>query len=99
MTLDGQLSDAWTGLDTAIGIAFGPDGSAYALLFATTGREPASGSLLRRTPDGQVSTIINGLNFPTGLAIGPDGNAYIAENGNKSEDGSGRVLRVALPTS
>jgi hypothetical protein len=99
MTVDGQVSDAWTGLDTTIGIAFGPDGSAYALLFAATGREPSSGTLLRRSPDGEVSTIVSGLNFPTGLAIGPDGNAYIAENGNKSEDGSGRIVRVTLPTS
>ena len=99
MTLDGQLTDAWTGLDTAIGIAFGADGSAYALMFAEKGRTPSSGSLLRRSPDGQVSTIVKGLNFPTGLAIGPDGNAYISENGSKSEDGSGRVIRVTLPSS
>jgi DNA-binding beta-propeller fold protein YncE len=99
LTLDGELSPAWTGLDETIGIAFGPDGSAYALTFANKARATDAGSLYRRSPDGQVTSILTDLNFPTGLAIGPDGNAYIAENGNKSEDGSGRIIRVTLPTS
>jgi len=99
LTLDGRTSNAWTGLNETIGMAFGPDGSVYALLFAEKGRVPSSGTLLRRSPDGQVSLIASGLNFPTGLAIGPDGNAYISENGHASEDGSGRIIRVPLPTS
>lgn len=99
LTLDGELSDAWTGLDETIGIAFGPDGSAYALTFANKGRASSTGSLFKRTPDGTVTTLLVDLNMPTGLAIGPDGCAYIAENGNESEDGSGRILRVQLPTS
>ncbi len=98
LTLDGELSDAWTNLNEAIGIAFGPDGSAYTLTFANKGRATSAGSLYRRSLDGQVTTIVDGLNMPTGLAIGPDGNAYIAENGNLSENGSGRIIRVQLPT-
>jgi DNA-binding beta-propeller fold protein YncE len=99
LTLDGVLSDAWPGLLTAIGVAFGPDGSAYALEFSTGSggrRVPTSGALLRRSPEGQVETVVDGLNYPTGLTIGPDGNAYISENGHRSEDGTGQVIRVRL---
>jgi sugar lactone lactonase YvrE len=94
LSLDGELTDAWTGLTEAIGVAFGPDGSAYALQFASRARAGASGSLVRRWPDGRVETILSGLNVPTGLAAAPDGSLFISENGNKSENGSGRVLRV-----
>jgi sugar lactone lactonase YvrE len=94
LSLDGELTDAWTGLTEAIGIAFGPDGSAYALEFASRGRVDASGSLTRRWPDGRMETILTGLSFPTGLAAAPDGSLFISENGHQSENGSGRVLRV-----
>lgn len=94
LTLDGELTDAWTGLTQAIGVAFGPDGSAYALQFASRARAGESGSLVRRWPDGHVETIVSGLNVPTGLAAAPDGSLFISENGNKSENGTGRVLRV-----
>jgi hypothetical protein len=96
LTLDGEMSDAWTGLTEAIGVVFGPDGSAYAVQFASKARAGASGALVRRWPDGRVETVLSGLNVPTALAISPDGSLFISENGNKSENGSGRVLRVQV---
>jgi streptogramin lyase len=98
LTLDGELTPAWTGLNETIGVTFGPDGSAYAVEFAATGREPASGSLLRRWPDGTVETIATGINFPTAITTGPDGNLYISESGHRSENETGRIIRIALPS-
>ncbi|MFN8633233.1 MAG: ScyD/ScyE family protein [Chloroflexota bacterium] len=98
LTLDGELSEAWMGLNLAIGVAFGQDGSAYALQFAETSRTPGVGSIVRRTPDGGSETIISGLSFPTAITTGPDGNLYVSEFGHKSENESGRIIRVHVPT-
>lgn len=94
LTLDGAMSDAWTGLNLAIGVTFGPDGSAYALQFGTNSREGGQGSVVRRWPDGRSDTITSGLTFPTAITYGPDDNLYISEMGHKSEDESGRILRI-----
>jgi sugar lactone lactonase YvrE len=97
LTLDGEMSDAWTGLTLAIGVAFGPDGSAYALQFGTTSRTPGEGSVVRRWPDGHLDTIAGGLAFPTAITYGPDDNLYVTEMGHKSENETGRILRIHLP--
>jgi hypothetical protein len=99
LTLDGELTDAWTGLNLAIGVAFGPDGSAYALQFAVASRTPGEGAIVRRWPDGHVETISSGLTYPTAITLGPDGNLYVSEFGHLSEKGTGRVIRVMIATS
>src|SRR5205085_7195244 len=45
LMLNGEMTDAWTGLTTAIGVGFGPDGSAYALEFTSKSRNPNAGTL------------------------------------------------------
>ncbi|MFN8633231.1 MAG: ScyD/ScyE family protein [Chloroflexota bacterium] len=99
LTLDGEMTVAWAGLTEAIQVAFGPDGSAYVLQFASRSRVTSSGSLIRRWPDGHLETLATGLNYPTGLALGPDGSFYVSENGHKSENGTGRVLRIRPASS
>jgi hypothetical protein len=96
LTLDGQHSDAWTGLQSAIGVAFDRAGAMYALEFSSGLRVPKTGRLLRRRPDGSVEVLASGLNFPTALVLGPDGNLYLAVSGHRSEDGSGEIVRVSL---
>ena len=99
VTLDGEMSNAWTGLTTAIGVAFGPDGSVYALEFTNKSRNPNAGDLLRRWPDGRTDRLISGLNYPTGLAVAPDGSIYVAENGHRAEGGTGRILHIMQAAS
>lgn len=94
LTLDGQRVDAWTGLSTAIGVAFGPDGSSYALEFSSGRRVPATGRVLRRSPEGRVEVVATGLTYPTGLTVGPDGSLYVSEFGHRSDDGTGRIVRI-----
>ncbi len=96
LTLDGQRSDAWTGLQSAIGVAFDRAGAMYALEFSSGLRVPKTGRLLRRRPDGSGEVLASGLNFPTALVLGPDGNLYLAVSGHRSEDGSGEIVRVSL---
>lgn len=94
LTLDGEMTDVWTGLTTAIGVAFGPDGSVYALEFTSKSRNPNAGSVLRRWPDGLTDRLVSGLNYPTALAVAADGSVFVAENGHRAESGSGRILHI-----
>ena len=96
LSLDGDVADAWPDLTAAIGVAFGPDGAMYAVEFSSGRRTANTGRLLRRAANGEVERLATRLNFPTALTIGPDGNLYISESGHKSEDGSGRIVRVRL---
>jgi hypothetical protein len=50
--------------------------------------------VFRRWPDGRQEPIVGGLNYPTALAIAPDGSLLVTENGHKSENGTGRILRI-----
>jgi len=96
LTLDGERSDAWVGLSTVIDVAFGPDGAMYALEFSPGRRTPETGRLLRRGLGGAVEVLASGLNFPTGLAIAPNGDVYLSESGHKSDDGTGRIVRIRV---
>src|SRR6266511_3974748 len=96
LTLDGDLSAAWTNLTSVIGVAFGPDGSTYALEFSSGRRVPRTGRLLRRGVDGTVEVLTSGLDYPTALTIGPDGDVYLSDSGHRSDDGTGRILRVRV---
>ena len=76
-------------------IAFGADGSLYALEYDSNGLlAPGSGGALWRVAsDGSRSLVFNdGLVSPTGLAIGEDG-FYVSNFGSSS--GQGQVLLIA----
>ena len=76
-------------------IAFGADGSLYALEYDSNGLlAPGSGGALWRVAsDGSRSLVFNdGLVSPTGLAIGADG-FYVSNFGSSS--GQGQVLLIA----
>src|SRR5262249_2795119 len=96
---DGRHFDAWTDLNTAIGVAVAEDGTQYAIEFSSGERVASSGRLLRRSPDGSVAVLASGLNFPTAIALAADGSIFLAINGHRSEDGSGQVVRVTLQDS
>jgi sugar lactone lactonase YvrE len=84
-----------TGFTMITDLAFGADGSLYALEFDSNGLlVPGSqGSLWKVAGDGSRSLVFaDGLVNPTGLAIRPDG-FYVSNFGSSS--GEGQVLRIA----
>jgi sugar lactone lactonase YvrE len=88
-----------TGFTNLVDIAFGPDGSLYALELDANGLlNPGSeGALWRITPDGSRQLVFSeGLVSPAGLAIGSDGSFYVSNFGNGN--GVGQVLQItAVP--
>jgi glucose/arabinose dehydrogenase len=85
-----------TGLTNITDLAFGADGSLYALELDDNGllNPGGSGAILRINADGSHETIYNqGLVTPTGLTIGGDGAFYVT---NFSAGGPGQVLRIAV---
>lgn len=86
----------FTGFTNLIDIAFGADGSLYALEFDSNGITTGGpgGALIRLGMDGSRETIFNqGLIAPTGLEIGKDGAFYVTTLGTQA--GIGQVLRIA----
>lgn len=86
----------FTGFTNLIDIAFGADGSLYALEFDSNGITTGGpgGALIRLGMDGTRQTIFNqGLIAPTGLEIGKDGAFYITALG--TQEGIGQVLRIS----
>lgn len=84
-----------TGLTNITDLAFGADGSLYALELDDNGllNPGGSGAIVRVNADGTHQTIYNqGLVTPTGLTIGGDGAFYVT---NFSAGGPGQVLRIA----
>lgn len=79
-----------TGFTNITDIAWGSDGSLYALQFPLTG---GLGSIERLNGDGSHSTIFGGLIASTGLEIGPDGAFYVTQF--SASPGTGQVLRIA----
>lgn len=84
-----------TGFTNLIDVAYGADGSIYALeLDSDSLLGPgATGSLYEIGPGGARTLLFGGLANPTGLALGGGGVFYVAENGLSPTDG--RVIALA----
>lgn len=95
---DGSAPEVFaSGLTNLIDLAFGGDGTLYALEHDSDGILGAgnSGALYRIGGDGSLDLLLAmTLIKPTGLAIGEDGAFYISDNGISATDG--RVVRVSL---
>lgn len=95
-----------TGLTDLTDIAFGADGSLYALEYDLDGitGPNVGGGFVRIGAGGATETLLDlgtALPNPTGLTIGPDGAFYVTINSSGAA-GSGAVVRiapVAEPTS
>ncbi|WP_294389906.1 ScyD/ScyE family protein [uncultured Sphingomonas sp.] len=86
-----------TGLTNLTDLAFGPDGSLYALEYDVDGilGPGVGGAILRIMADGTSQTLFDtGLVNPTGLTIGSDGAFYVTVNSNGGQ-GAGEVWRIA----
>lgn len=96
VTPGGTVSVAYSGFTALSDLAFGADGTLYALELDSNGLATpgVGGALIRINADGSKTTLFNqGLVFATGLAIGSDGAFYVSRFGNQA--GTGEVLRIA----
>jgi hypothetical protein len=84
-----------TGFTMISDLAFGPDGSLYALEYDSNGllNPGLTGALWKVAPDGSRSLIYGDLTLPTGLAIGSDGAFYVSNFG--ASTGRGEIVRIA----
>lgn len=91
----GALSTLATGFTNLIDVAFGADGTLYALeLDSDSLLGPGTtGSLYSVGSDGVRTLLFGGLDTPTGLAIGADGSFFVAVNGYSN--GGGEVIRLS----
>lgn len=104
VTPSGQISTYASGLTTVLGLAFGPDGTLYALEMSAGASGPApivpnSGRVVSVGSDGKLTPVTIGLNFPTGMTLGPDGKLYVSNSGFGSPPGAGEVVVISLPGS
>ena len=89
VTAKGEVSELATGLERAVGIAIGPDGSFYVNNYG-------NGDISRITPAGEVSVWVQGLNGPAGIVFDADGVAFVSEFG-ANFSGTGRSVRRISP--
>jgi sugar lactone lactonase YvrE len=100
---NGTVTDAIVGLTTVTGVAVGTDGALYAIEMSTGNTDaepflvPDSGTLVRQSGGTGFEEVVSGLRFPIGLRTGPDGALYIALPAVGADDGSGQIVRVAVP--
>jgi hypothetical protein len=88
-----------TGLNAVTDLAFGPDGSLYAVQLSATGLgNPGPGSVVRIPPGGrgEHTTVAAGLPAPYGITL-HDNAAYVTTHA--TEAGQGQVLKIALAHS
>lgn len=100
---DGRVSDVWTGLTAVTGLAVAADGTRYAVELSTGNTleppflMPGSGRVVRQTGPDRLETVATDLLFPVLGKFGPDGALYVSLPGIGADDGSGDIVRVALP--
>ena len=91
---DGTTSVYATGLTTVVDLAFGNDGTLYALQHASCGPFFACpGSIVRVGASAPHAVVYGGLSRPVGMTIGPDGAFYVSNKGASAT--VGEVLRIA----
>jgi hypothetical protein len=85
-----------SGLTNVTDLAFGPDGSLYAVQISTLGLLTGPiGSLVKITPgSSQHEVVLGGLFAPYGVAFG-NGSAYVSACTVCA--GGGEVLKISLP--
>ncbi len=101
ITSDGKVHRGVVkGLQTAIDVAFGRDGTMYVLEYAQRFSAKKlryieyTGQLLRIGKDGSKHTIVRDMTFPTSVIAGRDGALYVSHYGNEANHGEGQILRV-----
>lgn len=105
VTPDGKISTYATGLTAVLGLAFGNDGTLYALEMSAGAPAgpvpfvPNSGRVVSVGKDGKITPVTTGLNLPTGMTLGPDGKLYVSNNGFGAPPGAGEIVSIALPGS
>jgi plastocyanin len=102
ITADGAVSDVWTGLTAVTGVAFGADGSLYALEMGTGNTDtppfaaPGTGKVVRQAGRAESVDIATGLDRPVAMAFGPDGGLYVATPAFGPTSSNGAVVRLDL---
>lgn len=95
-SLQGEaLSVVAGGLTHIIDVAFGADGTLFALEFDSNGllNEGSNGALYSIGLDGSSKLLFDDLVNPTGLAIGTNGDLFVSNNG--LSPGEGSVVQLA----
>ena len=91
--LDGSVAVVATGLTAVVDLAFGDDGTLYALQHASCGPFFACpGSIVRVNASAPHPVVAGGFTRPGAMTIGPDGAFYVSNRSANTE--TGEVLRV-----
>lgn len=102
VTLDGTVSDAWTGLTVVTDVALGPDGVLYAAEMATGFAEgvadmpPDSGRIVRQTGPDTSEPVVTDLPYPVHIGFDGDGRLVIAAPAFGPDAGSGQGVLVSV---
>lgn len=102
ITVDGTVTDAWTGLTAVTDVAIGPDGTLYALQLGTPDGDhslsvaPNTGKVVRQAgPDSAAEVAVN-IDAPLAMEFGPDQGLYVSTPAIVTEPGHGAVIRLNL---
>ena len=99
---DGTVTDAWTGLTTVTGVAFGPDGTLYAVEMSTENPaeppnlRPNTGRVVRQTGPAGLEPVVTDGSLLTKIKFGPDGALYLTYPAFAPDAGQGQgaLLRI-----
>jgi hypothetical protein len=100
ITPTGDLTTAYFGFTTILGLTFDTKGRLY-VLENTTGNPfptPGTGRVVRIVAKHKVVEVATGLFLPTAMTLGPDGNLYVSNVGfGPPPVGLGQVLKITIP--
>ena len=95
--LHNNLDAALPGLTNVVDFTIAPDGTMYALEFASNGllSDTPTPALIQIRTDGTRKTLLSGedLQVPGGVAVGPDGMVYVS-NCSLCGAGAGTIIKV-----